>query len=347
MANAVKTYSELLRKGIYIVKKLLPIEVPNMNISVFSGQDMTELPLNNGKTLNFRRFERLKKGSTIPEVSNNIGSNVAAGYTDMVWTNYEVTLAKVGAHMVLSKEAIMFAEDKVDDQAVMLLGEQYRETIEDIEYSILKTCPSQFYANKVAGISTVDKAVSALDLRRVTGYLNRNNAKKITQTTKSSVNFGTAATKPAFFALCHPDLQSDFYDLPGWIGREDYGTQAPLDNEIGQHEHIRVLTSTIYERYSSGTNGVNGTGATVSDSSVETGANGNAFVYPIVVVARGAFNKVAPNGMGALKVNIGNDGTTLSTPYADTVVIAWSTYHALCITNEKWISTLNVARGQF
>lgn len=345
MANPVSGYGDLVRKGIYIVKKLLPIQVPNMNISVIAGQDMTELPLNNGKTLNFRRFERLAKGSTIPEISNNLGSNVAAGFVPMTWTNYEVTLAKVGAHTVISTEALKFAEDKVDDQAVYLLGEQYKQTIEDIEWNVLKTSPSQFYADKVAGISTVAKAVSKGDLRRVTSYLNRNDAQKITQTTKSSVNFGTQATKPAYFAICHPDLQSDFYDIPGWIGREDYGTQAPLDNEIGQHEHIRVLTSTIYERYSSGVGGVDGTGATVNDGSVEVGANSKAFVYPIVTIARGAFNKVAPNGMGALKVNIGNDGTTLVTPYADSVVIAWSTYHAICITNEKWITTLNVARG--
>lgn len=347
MANGVKTYGDLKRKGIYIVKKLLPVQVPNMNISLISGQDMTELPLNSGKTLNFARFERLAKGSTIPEVSNNIGSNVAAGYVEMNSTKYEVTLAKVGSHMVLSTESIKFAEDKVDDQAVFLLGEQYKETMEFIEHNVLKTCPQQFFANKVASESLVDKKISVSDLRRVTSSLNRANAVKISQVTKSSVNFGTEATKDAFFALVHPDLQSDLYNLPGFIGREDYGTQVPLANEIGQHEHIRFLSSTTYDKYTVGGLGVDGTGATVNDGTVEVGTNSKAFVYPVVITARGAFNKVAPNGMGALKVNIGNDGTTLSTPYADTVVIAWTTYHAIAITNENWIACLNVARGEF
>ena len=343
---AHKSYTDLKRKGVYIVKNILKRATPKMAISLISGQDSVELPLNSGKVVNFVRFERLALGVTLPEVSNNLGGT-ALGYTDIATTQYEVTLQKVGAHVILSKDSINFAEDMVDQRAVELLEDQFAQTMETRDFNILKTCPQQFFANKVAGESTVNKKVSVADLRRVTAFLNKNDALKISQVTSSTINFGTEATKDAFFALYHPDLDADLYDLSGFKGIETYGAQKYFEMESGQHEHIRFLKSTIYDKYTLNSDGVNGTGATVGDGSVEVGANGKAFVYPIVVVARGAFNKVSPKGMGALKVNIGSGGVSNVNPYDDSVVFSWTTYTALCITNEKFIATLNVARGTF
>lgn len=343
---AHKSYTDLKRKGVYIVKNILKRATPKMAISLISGQDSVELPLNSGKVVNFVRFERLALGVTLPEVSNNLGGT-ALGYTDIATTQYEVTLQKVGAHVILSKDSINFAEDMVDQRAVELLEDQFAQTMETREFNILKTCPQQFFANKVAGESTVNKKVSVADLRRVTAFLNKNDALKISQVTSSTINFGTEATKDAFFALYHPDLDADLYDLPGFKGIETYGAQKYFEMESGQHEHIRFLKSTIYDKYTLNSDGVNGTGATVGDGSVEVGVNGKAFVYPIVVVARGALNKVSPKGMGALKVNIGSGGVSNVNPYDDSVVFSWTTYTALCITNEKFIATLNVARGTF
>lgn len=344
MAVTVKGYSDFNDVvKIYTEKKLLKVAMPQMNIATIAGQDSTVLPLNSGHIVTFRRYNRLPIAGVISEGTNNI-SGVADGFVSLNADDYQVQLYQYGSYTDLSDKAEMMAQDNLLNVAVDLLGKQYAETIETVNFNVLKTSPQQFYANRVAGQSNVATKIASKDLRDVTNFLARNNAEMITEILSPSVDFNTVPVKAGYIALCHTDLRGDLFDLPGFIPTEKYTAQSKInDNEIGAFEHIRFLESTIYKAYGEATN--TATGATVSDGSVRVDGSGKAFVYPVVILGRGAFNTVAPKGVGAVSVQVSKPEVSLATPYANVRVMSWNTWHAICVTNPLWIATLNVAKG--
>jgi hypothetical protein len=62
-----------------------------------------------------------------------------------------------------------------------ILGEQAALTVETLRFNVLKAGTNVFYANNVAGRSSVVAAIALADQRRVTTALNRQNAKKISR----------------------------------------------------------------------------------------------------------------------------------------------------------------------
>ena len=173
---AVKTYSDFNDVvKIYTEKKLLKVAMPAMNIATIAGQEATNLPPNSGHIVTFRRYNRLPVAGVIGEGTNNV-LGAADGFVSLAPDDYQIQLYQYGSYTTLSDKAELMAQDKLLNVAVDMLGKQYGETMESVDFNVLKTCPQQFYANEVSRIENVATKITVKDIRRVTTFLQRNNA---------------------------------------------------------------------------------------------------------------------------------------------------------------------------
>ena len=290
--------------------------------------DLKPLPSNSTKVAIFRRYEALEKATTpLVEGVTPVGKN-------MTYTDVQCTLQQYGDYVTLTDQIADFHEDPVLQEYVGITAEQAAQTIETLRYNVLKAGSNVFYANKVAGRTSVVAAISLGDQRRVTRAFKRQNAAYITKKTASTPNYGTVAVRASYIGLVHPDLENDIRALTGFKDAVDYGaSQAADEFEIGTVEDVRYIRSTIFESFADA--GGN-KGTMVSTSGVK------ADVYPIIYLAAHAAASVPLKGKNAITAPIVRNPGTISDSdkLGQRGHVGWKAYFGCVILNQLFISRL-------
>ena len=252
--------------------------------------------------------------------------------------DYTATVAQYGDYITITDVVMDTHTDMVLEQATDVLGESAASTVETLRFNVLKAGTNVFYANKVASRAALASAMSLSDLRRVATGLNRQNAQKISQVIGSSADYNTKSVERAYFAVCHPDLETDIRSLAGFKPVADYGPHtSPLPGEIGSVEQIRFLTSTIIAPFTdAATSG--GASATVYRS---TGGS-IPDVYPVLVFGRDAFGIVPLKGKSAMTPMVVNPKPAAGDPLAQRGTVGWKLYTTTVILNDAWMARLEV-----
>ena len=292
--------------------------------------DLKPLPSNSSKVAIFRRYEALEKATTpLVEGVTPVGKN-------MTYTDVQCTLQQYGDYVTLTDQIADFHEDPVLQEYVGITAEQAAQTLETLRYNVLKAGSNVFYANKVAGRTSVVAAISLADQRRVTRAFKRQNAAYITKKTASTPNYGTVAVRASYIGLVHPDLENDIRALTGFKDAVDYGaSQAADEFEIGTVEDVRYIRSTIFESFADA--GGN-KGTMVSTSGVK------ADVYPIIYLAAHAAASVPLKGKNAITAPIVRNPGTISDSdkLGQRGHVGWKAYFGCVILNQLFISRLEV-----
>ena len=292
--------------------------------------DLKPLPSNSTKVAIFRRYEALEKATTpLVEGVTPVGKN-------MTYTDVQCTLQQYGDYVTLTDQIADFHEDPVLQEYVGITAEQAAQTLETLRYNVLKAGSNVFYANKVAGRTSVVAAISLADQRRVTRAFKRQNAAYITKKTASTPNYGTVAVRASYIGLVHPDLENDIRALTGFKDAVDYGaSQAADEFEIGTVEDVRYIRSTIFESFADA--GGN-KGTMVSTSGVK------ADVYPIIYLAAHAAASVPLKGKNAITAPIVRNPGTISDSdkLGQRGHVGWKAYFGCVILNQLFISRLEV-----
>jgi N4-gp56 family major capsid protein len=290
--------------------------------------DLKPLPSNSTKVAIFRRYEALEKATTpLVEGVTPVGKN-------MTYTDVQCTLQQYGDYVTLTDQIADFHEDPVLQEYVGITAEQAAQTIETLRYNVLKAGSNVFYANKVAGRTSVVAAISLGDQRRVTRAFKRQNAAYITKKTASTPNYGTVAVRASYIGLVHPDLENDIRALTGFKDAVDYGaSQAADEFEIGTVEDVRYIRSTIFESFADA--GGN-KGTMVSTSGVK------ADVYPIIYLAAHAAASVPLKGKNAITAPIVRNPGTISDSdkLGQRGHVGWKAYFGCVILNQLFIARL-------
>ena len=249
--------------------------------------------------------------------------------------DYTVTLAQYGDYVTITDVIQDTHTDNVLSQATDILGEQAAMTVETLRFNVLKAGTNVFRANAVAARNLIVAAPSLADLRRVATSLNRQNAKKITQVVASSPDYNTKSVEASYFAICHPDLESDLRAIAGFKVVADYGPHTtPMEGEIGSLEQVRFLTSTIYEPYL-------GLGAAVSTSGLRA-TGGFVDVYPILIFGRDAFGIVPLKGKSAMTPLVVNPKPASGDPLAQRGTVGYKFWTGTVILQQAFMAVLEV-----
>ena len=324
MANEYGSISP--RTAAYVQKQLLERSIPLLPLEPFC--DGKPVPSRSTKSTKFRRY------NSLPTDPAYLTEGVTPAGTQLTYTDISADLVQMGGWIPLTDVVRDTHEDPILQESVDLIGEQAPVMVEKMRFGIFKAGTNVFYANG-AQRSDVNTPVTRDLLRRVTRALKRQNAPKFTKIAKSSVNYGSQAVAAGYVGFVHTDLENDLYDLPGFKRVEDYGSQAPFLGEIGTHEHVRFISSTVFEPWADA--------GGAAGSMISTGGS-NADVYPILIMGMHACATVPLKGKSAITPIIKNpDQGGADDPLNQRGSVGWKTMQTAAIQNDLWLARLEVA----
>jgi len=330
----------------YSVVRMLKRAMPYLQLERF-GQTYA-LPTNSTNTAKFRRYFLAGAGGSagttsagssfyIPVATTPLVEGVTPAGSKLANQDYTVTLGQYGDFVTITDVVMDTHTDPVLQQATDILGEQAALTVETLRFNVLKAGTNVFYANSVAGRSTVASAIAIADQRRVTTALNRQNAKKISQVVASTPDFNTKSVEAAYMAVCHPDLETEIRAMSGFKQVADYGPHtSPFEGEIGSVEQVRYLTSTVIAPFLAG--GV----VVASAPTLRSEAGVNIDVYPVLYFGRDAFGIVPLKGKSSMTPMVVNPKPAAGDPLAQRGTVGWKLWTATVILQEAFMARLEV-----
>ncbi len=279
------------------------------------------IPRNETKAITFRRYEALDK------TPNALTEGVTPATKQLTKTDVTATLTQYGDLVQISDVIADTHEDPVLQESVDVLGEQQSQMLEVVRFNVLKAGTNIHYANGSA-TTDVNTAISLPFQRKVTRALARQNARQITKVIRSTPDYGTQAVAASFVGLCHPDMENDIREMPGFVPVESYGSMTPYESEIGKVERVRYIASTIFEPWADAGN------ATLNGMLGGTGVD----VYPVLYISANAYGIVPLKGIGATKVMVVNPNKpSAGDPLGQRGFVGWKAYQTAVILNDLWM----------
>lgn len=329
----------------YSVVRMLKRAMPYLQLEKF-GQTYP-LPTNSTQTAKFRRY--FLTGATgaagpngasnpyfFPVATTPLTEGVTPQGNSISNQDYTVSLSQYGDFIEITDVIMDTHTDDILAQCTDILGEQAALTVETLRFNVLKAGTNVFYANKVAGRSSIVSAIALADQRAVTTALNRQNAKKITQVVASNPDFNTKSVEAAYMAVCHPDLESDLRNISKFVPVSDYGPHtSPFEGEIGSIEQVRYLQSTVIAPFVDAGGAVGATGLRSTSGS-------NVDVYPILVFARDAFGIVPLKGKSSMTPMVVNPKPAPGDPLAQRGTVGWKLWTSTVILQDAFLGRLEV-----
>jgi N4-gp56 family major capsid protein len=335
----------------YSVVRMLKRAMPYLHIEKF-GQTYP-LPTNSTQTAKFRRY--FLQGTTGAAGPNAGGTNGAGQpfYIPLALTplvegvtpsgsmlanqDYTVQLYQYGDYITITDVIEDTHTDPVLQQSTDILGEQAAVTVETLRFNVLKAGTNVWYQNLVAGRANVAGVLSLTDQRRVTTGLNRQNSKKISQVVASNPDFQTKSVEAAYFALVHPDLETDIRNMTGFVPVASYGPHtSPFEGEIGAVEQCRYLSSTVIAPFPNA-------GAATSGATTYRSTGGvNWDVYPVLYFGRDAFGLVPLKGKSSMTPMVVNPKPAPGDPLGQRGTCGWKLYTGTVILQDAFMARLEV-----
>ena len=346
MATAITSYGDISPAvAAYSVVRLLKRALPYLHIEKF-GQTYP-LPTNSTQTAKFRRYYMVgATGTAGPDAIYSANFSIPVAITPLVegvtptgstLTNqdYTVQLYQYGDFMTMTDVIEDTHTDPILQQMTDILGESAASTVETLRFNVLKAGTNVFYANAVAGRSSVITTITLADQRRVTTGLNRQNAKKITTVVASTADFNTKSVEASYMAITHPDLESDIRNMTGFIPVASYGPHtSPFEGEIGSVEQVRYLTSTIFAPWADA-GGAKGLLRSTTGTSAD--------VYPVLIFGRDAFGIVPLKGKSSMVPMVVNPKPAPGDPLGQRGTCGWKLWTATVILQDAFMARLEVA----
>ena len=319
------------RTAAYAAEKMLERALPHLAAAKF-GQ-LHAIPRNKTNTLKFRRYTSFVP-NTVPLVEGVTPLPDSINFTDVT-----AVLQQFGRRTQISDVIADTHEDQVLTEYATIMGEVAGQTQELVVFNAIKAGTNVFYNNGAAR-TDINTEVNAAALNRVIRQLKRQNAKQISKMLAGSDRVGTTPIRSAFVGLCHPDLQTDLENVPGFTVVANYGTTAKLcESEIGSYRDIRFVTSTLYSPFISA-----GAASTTMLSNGQTPIGSQpADVYPLIVVSADAYATVALAGDTAITPIVLNPTPSDSDVMAQRGHVAFKMYSTCSILNDAWIVRLECA----
>ena len=304
------------------------------------------LPTNSTQTCKFRRY--FLAGAT-----GSAGSGAGNFFTPLATTplvegvtpegrtmsnqDYTATLQQYGDYITITDTITETHPDNILAEASDILGENAAQTIEMVRFNVLKAGVNVYYANLVAGRSSVIAPITLADQRRVSTLLNRQNAKKITSVVKSTPDFNTKSVEPAYVCVVHPDQETDIRSITGFKAVADYGPHvSPMEGEIGSVEQVRYIATTMSMPFTDA-------GGAVASTGMRSTSGTSCDVYPMLFFARDAYGIVPLKGKSAITPMVVNPKPAPGDPLGQRGTVGWKLWTTTVILQDMFMVRVEAA----
>lgn len=303
---ATNTYTALTaEQKTFYDRTLLERLTPNLVFAKY-GETKT-IPENEGKKINFRRFNSYEAATTpLTEGVTPTGKTISI-------STVECELSQYGDFTETSDVLDMASIDPVVTEITQVHGEQAADTIDQVVRNVVCAGTNVLYAtgSATSAIAATNKMTSEL-IRKAVRALRRANAKP------KEGGF--------FIGIVHPDVAYDLMNDPLWEDVSKYnGGKAIIKGEIGKLAGVRFVEST---------------NALVKEGKGASGAD----VYCSMIIGRGAYGIPDIAGSKKTKVivkSLGSGGT--NDPLDQRATIGWKSLFGTVRLDE--LSMIRVETG--
>lgn len=185
------------------------------------------LPLNNGKTIQFRRI------TALPPITEPLVEGVTPAGQTMTETAFVAMVKPYGGHIEVTDELNWYLIDNKHKEAAELLADQASLSIDTIARNAKNAGLNVQYAGANTARSTItasDKLTYA-DIKKAVRTLRRNNAKPFAD--------------GFFHAIVHPDVYFDLTSDTMWVDVAKYQDKAKVEKyELGTIYKVKMFEST-------------------------------------------------------------------------------------------------------
>ncbi len=199
------------------------------------------LPRNHGKTVEFRKINRFKKGDKLQEGVIPVGQKLGM-------EAIKANVGQYGTYVAVSDILEMRAQDPIIMACIEEMSESAATTHESLIRDALASGTNVIFADAVAEDGTVTPVTNRLDLGAdsdCTYYLTPTMINKIfTAMRKNHVPFLDGTREYAM--VCHPSVIYDLRENEDWLSVSKYteqGVKQIFNGEVGMLHGIRIITN--------------------------------------------------------------------------------------------------------
>ena len=341
------SYGDLSKNDAFTIqKKMLPIAKRLLTFAKFAQKETK--PQKQGLEIRHRRYERF------PVVDTPIAEGVTPDFSSLEHTTLMHTLKQYGSYVNTTDVQMAAAADPVLKIISERQATQAGETIDFLSYKVFRAGTQVKYVGTsatarsdvdftIGGVApTVNSPSSGTQtlaaLQTAIRALQNNDAGKLKSKLKASVGIATEPIRESYVAICHPDLQQDIQELPGFTPVEKYSDQGDvIEGEIGGVEGVRFITTTQATPFKDAGD-TNGAGA----GAVSTGSANND-VYPVLIIGEDAIGCATLGGMDSLRSKVVMPKPGPGDPLGQRGTVAWDTFYSCIILQDLNMYRLEVA----
>ncbi len=263
-------------------------------------------------------------------------------------TDYTATVAKYGNYIALNEEVDLINPSNQDMKLAEILGINAGQSLNRLQRNEIEDNATVVYQSGVSADANVNSTLTLTQIKAAVNNLNRQSAMTFTAMTRGQDAENTSPIRPAYWGICHSDVEEDVRLLSGFIAAERYAGQTSLaEGEFGTVGGVRFVSSPEGSIDA-------GAGATGGSGVRETSSNADLYHVPILGMdAVGSLgldtNHVkkiykAGDKMPAVEMIMKAKGSAGSgDPLNELATLGWKSYHAAKILNPLWVYTARCA----
>jgi len=325
MADAITYYGDIsARTAAHTAAGLLKRALANMITERFGQQK--PLPQKSTRQQKFRRYLALTR------VTAALAEGVTPDAEALTYEDVQCVLEQWGKLVKITDVIEDTHEDPILEESRDLVGEIMAESLEIVRIGVIKAGTQVYRAGNVATRVLVASVFDRGLLRKSVRLLRANKAKYFTQIVKATPNVATEPVGPAFWAMCHTDLEADIRSLTGFVPTEKYSqSENAIPFEVGKCESVRFVLSPLFEPWLAQGAAVGATGLIAANAT-------NIDVYPIMIVAPDAYGIVPMKGKNAVDIKVINPGKPdKSDPLGQRGYVGAKTWHTAVILQDDFM----------
>lgn len=318
----------------------------------FVGSQAAEIqPMKGSFVALWRRIENLTPTTTaLTEIAAE-SYPTRTGETLSI-TSPTATVAKYGQVLFLTEEVELVNFNTQAAKLVEIMAISAGASLNRLQRNVNEDNATLIYADGASADSGVSSPISRNLIKATNNVLQRNSAMKFAPGTQGANLEGTSPIRPAYWGLCHVDVEEDIRALEGFIAVERYASQTAVQNgEFGALDGVRFVSS---EDASIDAN----SGAAVP-AGVRSTAGTNADLYTTIIFGMEAVGSLGFGSQHVKEIYMAGDmlppiqminkargSAGTADPMDEIRTMAWKAWHAGTVLNANWVRGIRHAASK-
>lgn len=224
---------------VYYNRLLLKRLLPHLAHHLFGQQK--PVPMKSGTQPKFRKYSSLTKATT-PITEGQIPTAQQMSKTDITGQ-----LEQYGSYVEVTDKVEYVVEDANLTEATELIAANAGESLDEIYREALVAGTNVFYANSVAGRTSIITGPAEADFDLIVRGLKDNKAKPWkTQPIYGTPRVGSVPIGASYYAIIDAYAEHDISALTNFVPVQKYpdGGKSAMENEIGAYKNLRFVMTT-------------------------------------------------------------------------------------------------------